>query len=149
MAVNDLLIGLAREKGSACNEVINGGAERIDIRTAIDVFEIVDLFRAHVGGGAHDFFFFALIVSLANAIFSVKLIPTAFRYIIHYVLCAFAFYLCVLFPVNTSSYASFVLIGLSLFTVVYVIVCVLISIFKSKAQQKKEKKETYKNQFSK
>ena len=95
------------------------------------------------------FFFFALIVSLANAIFSVKLIPTAFRYIIHYVLCAFAFYLCVLFPVNTSSYASFVLIGLSLFTVVYVIVCVLISIFKSKAQQKKEKKETYKNQFSK
>ena len=95
------------------------------------------------------FFFFALLVSMANAVFSVKLIPTALRYIIHYVLCAFAFYLCVLFPSNTTAYASFVFIGLSLFTVVYVLVCVLISVFKTKIQRKKEKKETYTKQFSK
>ena len=95
------------------------------------------------------FFFFALLVSMANAIFSVKLIPAAFRYIIHYILCAFAFYLCVLFPSSTTSYASFVLIGLSLFTVAYVLVCVLISIFKTKTKRTKEKKETYTKQFSK
>ena len=95
------------------------------------------------------FFFFALIVSLANAIFSVKLIPTPLRYVIHYILCGFAFYLCLLFPANTASLAGFVLIGLSLFTVAYVIVNVLISIFKSKKQRKKEKKETYTKRFSK
>ena len=95
------------------------------------------------------FFFFALIVSLANAVHSVKLIPAPLRYIIHYILCAFAFYLCVLFPVNTTSYAGFVLIGLSLFTVAYVLANVLISIFRSKKQRKQEKKETYTKRFSK
>ena len=95
------------------------------------------------------FFFFALIVSLANAVFTMKQIPTALRYIIHYLLCAFAFYLCVLFPIESIAAPSFVLIGLSLFTVIYVLACAVISIVKSKLQRKKEKQETYTAKFSK
>ena len=92
------------------------------------------------------FFFFALILSLANAVFSVKIIPSAVRYILHYILCIIAFYLCVLFPVNIPS-AGFVLVGLSLFTVIYVLISVAISVIKSKIQRSKEKKETYTKRF--
>ena len=95
------------------------------------------------------FFFFALIVSIANAILGIKQIPTVFRYIIHYLLCAFAFYLCLLFPIQSLAAPSFVLIGLSLFTVCYVIACAAIYVIKSKIQRKKEKKETYTAKFSK
>ena len=95
------------------------------------------------------FFFFALIVSIANAVFKINQIPTAMRYIIHYLLCAFAFYLCVLFPIESLAAPSFVLIGLSLFTVIYVLACAVISIVKSKLQRKKEKQETYTAKFSK
>ena len=95
------------------------------------------------------FFLFALIISLANVVFGIKQIPTALRYIIHYFLCALAFYLCVLFPIETLSAPSFVLIGLSLFTVAYVLASAAISIIKSKMQRKKENKETYTAKFSK
>ena len=95
------------------------------------------------------FFFFALLVAMANAIFAIKYIPSILRYIIHYILCGFAFYLCILFPVKTTNTVGFVLIGLSLFTVIYVLANVAISIFRSKIKRKKEKKETYTKRFSK
>ena len=95
------------------------------------------------------FFLFALIISLANTVFGIKQIHTALRYVIHYILCALAFYLCVLFPIETTSAPSFVLIGLSLFTVIYVLASAALVIIKSKIQRKKEKKETYTAKFSK
>ena len=96
------------------------------------------------------FFIFSLLVSLANAVLSVQIIPSVARRIIHYVLCAIAFYLCVLFPlVQAQTTASFIFVGLSLFTVLYVLTVVLINVIKSKNQRNKEKKETYTNQFSK
>lgn len=95
------------------------------------------------------FFFFALLISLANAVFLINLLPTAGKYILHYLLCIFAFYLCVLFPIQAAAAPGFVLIGLSLFTVAYVIVSAAISIIKAKIQRKKEKKETYTAKFSK
>ncbi len=96
------------------------------------------------------FFFFALLVSLANAVLSIKIIPSAARHIIHYVLCAIAFYLCVLFPlVQAQTTSSFIIVGLSLFTVAYVLTVAAISVIKSKKQRNKEKKETYTSQFSK
>ena len=64
------------------------------------------------------FFFFALLVSLANSILGVKLIPSALRYILHFLLCGFAFYLCVLFPlIDAGAGGSFVVVGLSAFLI--------------------------------
>ena len=96
------------------------------------------------------FFFFSLIVSLANAVLAIESLPSWSRHVIHYVLCTFAFYLCVLFPsVQANTKASFVIVGISLFTVLYVLVAAVVSIFKSKIKRNKEKKETYTKRFSK
>ena len=95
------------------------------------------------------FFFFALLVSLANSILGVKLIPSALRYILHFLLCGFAFYLCVLFPlIDAGAGGSFVVVGLSAFTLLYVIVLVVITVIKSNVTRKKEKKQDYTKRFS-
>ena len=95
------------------------------------------------------FFFFALLVSLANSILGVKPIPSALRYILHFLLCGFAFYLCVLFPlIDAGAGGSFVVVGLSAFTLLYVIVLVVITVIKSNVTRKKEKKQDYTKRFS-
>ena len=95
------------------------------------------------------FFIFSVMVSLANSILGVKAIPSALRYVLHFLLCAAAFYLCMLFPlVNAGAGGSFVVVGLSAFTLVYVIGLVIITIIKSTVTRKKEKKQDYTNRFS-
>lgn len=95
------------------------------------------------------FFFFALLVALANSLFSAKLIPAAFRYILHFLLCGFAFYLCLLFPlIEAGAGGSFVIVGLSAYILIYVIGLVLITIVKSSISRHKEKKQEYTNRFS-
>ena len=95
------------------------------------------------------FFFFALLVSLANSLLSVKLIPSAFRYILHFLLCGFAFYLCLLFPlIEAGAGGSFVIVGLSAYTLLYVIGLVVITIIKTSVTRAKDKKQDYTNRFS-
>ena len=96
------------------------------------------------------FFFFALLVSLANALLSIKKMPSAIRVILHYLLSTFAFYLCVLFPVaDTKVGAGFTVVGLSLFTVAYALGAATVCITRTSHKRNKEKKETYENRFSK
>ena len=95
------------------------------------------------------FFFFALLVALANSLFSVKHIPSAFRYILHFLLCGFAFYLCLLFPlIEAGASGSFVIVGLSAYTLLYVIGLVVITIIKVNVTRSKDKKQDYTNRFS-
>lgn len=95
------------------------------------------------------FFFFALLVAIANSLFEVKLIPSAFRYLMHFLLCGFAFYLCLLFPlIEAGASGSFVIVGLSAYTLIYVTGLVVITIIKSSISRKKEKKQNYTNRFS-
>ena len=95
------------------------------------------------------FFIFSLMVSLANSILSVKTIQGAIRYISHFFLCAVAFYLCLLVPlIDAGAGGSFVVVGLSAFTLLYVVAFVVITVVKSSLTRKKEKKQEYTNRFS-
>ena len=96
------------------------------------------------------FFFFSLIISFANALLTVKYINGVLRYIIHYLLSATAFYLCILFPsISASTGGSFAVVGLSLFTVIYALVFAVINIVRTSDRRRKEKKEEYTSRYSK
>ena len=97
------------------------------------------------------FFVFSLLFSIANAILSFEAINAPLRYFVHYLICAFAFYTCVLLPRSENNYnpAGFAIIGTVLFTVVYVITMVLISVFKSRLKKNREASVAYTAQFKK
>ncbi len=93
------------------------------------------------------FFFFSFMISVANTIFSTRAIPAALRLFIHFLISAFAFYFCLMLP--TEPTAANTLIGMTLFTVIYFIVCGLIYIFRSRYKRLSEESETYTKRFSK
>ncbi len=92
------------------------------------------------------FFIFSVCFAIANAILSIEKIYGAVRYLAHYAICAFAFYVCFLLPMN---YPSRELIGVFLFTFFYVIVMAIVGIFRSKLKKNREATATYTKQFSK
>lgn len=93
------------------------------------------------------FFVFALLFSIANAVLSLKMLHSAIRYVIHYLICVFGFYTCFLLP--TEMRASFMVTGVVIFSVVYIVIMVIIAIFKSRLRSNREKSSAYNDQFKK
>lgn len=94
------------------------------------------------------FLFFSFFVALATAIFSLKAIPAPLRLLIHYALCAFAFFVCVLLPVKNAN-DGFVLVGIVLFTLLYAIVAACVAFFSSRYKRLNEETAEYKKHFTK
>ena len=92
------------------------------------------------------FFLFSLLLSVANSIRSIKNINSALGYVIHYVICVFAFYTCFILP-DADISDSNTLTGLIIFTVVYVIVMALIAFFKARLRANREDDTKYTKQF--
>ena len=92
------------------------------------------------------FFVFSVLFALANAILSIKTIHAAVRYFLHYIICVFGFYSCIMLPVSPTNAAA--LIMSFLFTFFYVIVMVIIAVFKSRLKRNRETTVTYTKQFS-
>ena len=97
------------------------------------------------------FFVFSILFAAANAVLTIEKINGPLRYFIHYVICAFAFYTCVLLPRSENSVnpSSFAIIGVVFFTLIYVIVMVIIAAFRSRLRKNREVSAAYTSQFKK
>lgn len=93
------------------------------------------------------FFMFSLLFSAANSIRSIKQLNVALGYVIHYIICVFAFYACFLLPVDMRP--SFMVTGIVIFTLLYVIVAFFTAIFSAKLRANRDKSVRYTNQFKK
>ena len=93
------------------------------------------------------FYLFSLLLAAANALWSVKAIPTPLRVILHYLICLFGFYTCFTLPMAMASRTIFV--GIVLFTLLYALVAGMIALFRSRLQANREQVATYEKQFKK
>lgn len=94
------------------------------------------------------FFLFSLMFSCANSLLATKSFPSFPRHLLHYFITVFAFLLCILLPAtNAKTGASFIVVGLSAFTLVYLFILVIISVIKSSVAKRRNKKEAYENLF--
>ena len=92
------------------------------------------------------FFVFSLLFAIANTILSIKQLNGALRYILHYVICVFGFYSCLILPSAPTTGGAIIMAVL--FTFVYVIVMAIIGLFKAKLKKNREVTDTYTKQFS-
>lgn len=92
-------------------------------------------------------FLFALLFSIANTIRSSTGIHSVLRHILHYLITVFAFYACFMLPVDMRQ--SFMITGVIIFTVAYLIVIGIIAIFSARLKANREKNTVYSNQFNK
>ena len=93
------------------------------------------------------FFVFSMLFGVANTILSIDAIPSALRYVLHYVICIFAFYTCLILPYSSTVGAAIVIC--IAFSFLYAIVMVIIGIFRSNLKKNREATATYTKQFSK
>ena len=96
------------------------------------------------------FLLFSFIFSIAHSLLQFKAIPSVIRYILHYTITAFAVAIAILYPANPEqSDTAFMVVGLSLFTVLYAIILIAIAIVKAIIARKKDKEIIYLKKFSK
>ncbi len=93
------------------------------------------------------FFLFSLLASIANAIRAIKKLNGALRWICHYAIIAFGFYTCFMLPVDMRP--SFMITGIVIFTVGYLIVYGARAVLLSRFRRKSEDTAEYKSQFKK
>ncbi len=98
------------------------------------------------------FFVFALLLSLANSLWTIPKISGALRLILHYIITLFAFYACFLLPASNSDNpmrASAIIVGLVIFTLLYFAIFGIVMAFRSKFKTNLQKSETYQKQYRK
>ena len=93
------------------------------------------------------FFVFSLLWASADALRSIKTINAVLGRVLHFIICAFAFYSCFMLPVNMGG--ARVLTGTVIFSMVYWIAVGLKSFFGSRLRRNREATETYVGQFKK
>ena len=93
------------------------------------------------------FFLFSLLLSIANLIRSIKTLNSAIGYVIHYIICIFAFYSCFMLPDNNLQDSTLVT-GLIIFTFGYVIVMALTAFFKARLKANRTPNTAYTKQFN-
>lgn len=102
------------------------------------------------GSRIYFFFLFSLMFSSANAILKIDSVSSFLRRILHYFITVLAFLFCILLPAtNEKTGASFIVVGLSALTLIYVLIFVAISAIKASLSRKRNKKEEYQKHFSK
>lgn len=93
------------------------------------------------------FFVFALVFSIANTILKLGSINSVIRYILHFVAIGLDVYFCLLMPAGMTG--SKVVVGIAFYSIGYLIVMAIRSLFRSKLKANLEKTEEYKRQFKK
>ena len=92
------------------------------------------------------FFVFSLLLSLANALLSIEKIHLALRYIFHYAISTFGFWVCFCVP-NKMNFSR-TLVGIVIFTLIYAIIMCIIGIFKRRFKKVQKSEKKYEKQFS-
>ncbi len=93
------------------------------------------------------FFVASLLFSLANAVLRISKLHGAMKFIIHYLLTVFAFCACMMLPISPDG--STMLVGIALFSLLYLIIVGIVALFKSRYKRKTETRAEYTSQFSK
>ncbi len=93
------------------------------------------------------FFVASVLISTANAIFSLPKINTVLRFAIHYIISAFAFASCFLLPIAPIASTTFTV--MALFTVVYIIGATIFAFFRARYKKKNAEISDYKSKFQK
>lgn len=93
------------------------------------------------------FFLASILFAFANGVLKLDKLHGAARILIHYLLSLFAFYACILLPI--SPVGSTLLVGILLFTLLYVVIMALAALFKSRYRARLDQKSDYKPQFKK
>ena len=118
------------------------------IYTAIVAILNTDAHEILVDGVRIMFFFiFSLLFSLANLIYRIKSFSSAIRLLLHYLITAFACYVCLFLPASLTP--SGILVGIVLFSITYFIFVGALAIILSARKKHLEKKEVYEKKFSK
>ncbi|MBE6546404.1 MAG: hypothetical protein E7668_03045 [Ruminococcaceae bacterium] len=92
-------------------------------------------------------FVFSVLAMLAQTLYRYKALNGAARLFLHYAILALAFYLCFLLPASMT--ASQVLIGLTVFTLIYALVMGLSALFLRRLRKNAAREEIYQSQFKK
>ena len=92
------------------------------------------------------FFVFSCLLAIANAILSIKKIHTALRYIIHYTIFIFSFWVCFCVPNKMDS--TKIIIGITLATLGYTVTMLLIAFFRKRLLKSKAEPQKYEKQFN-
>ena len=93
------------------------------------------------------FFVAALLFSLANAFLGLTKLHGALRSVVHYLLTVFAFCTCMMLPISPEG--STMLVGIAIFTLLYLVIAGILALFRSRYRKKSEKTTEYSSQFSK
>ena len=93
------------------------------------------------------FFLFSLIFAIANSILKITSINSVIRYILHFAAIGLDVYFCLLMPADMQG--SKIVVGIAFYTVIYLIIMAIRSIFRTKLRANLEKTEEYKRQFKK
>lgn len=93
------------------------------------------------------FLVFSFLIALANGILKIGAISAYLRRALHFAICGIALYLCLLLPINPT--ASYIIIGISLYTVFYFAGLGIISFYRSRYKKESEKSKEYTKHFSK
>ena len=92
------------------------------------------------------FFVFALLVSFATSLLSLDKPSKKLLGVLHYVITLFAFYTCFMLPLSMR--ASGILVGLVIYTLVYLATVGAIVLFKSRYRKNTENSQKYEKQYS-
>ena len=113
---------------------------------ALQLVNITDSDAAVEAGRVLLFFVFSLLLSIANALFTIEKIHLALRYVIHYVILTFGFWTCFCLPNKMNS--SRTLVGIVIFSIAYIIVMAIVEIFSRRLRKAQKPEKKYEKQFS-
>lgn len=112
----------------------------------LQVTNVTDAEVAIEAGRVLLFFVFSLLLSIANALLTVEKIHLALRYVFHYVITAFGFWVCFCIP-NKMNFSR-TIVGMVIFSIVYVIIITVVGIFSRRLKKTKAQEKSYEKQFS-
>ena len=92
-------------------------------------------------------FIFSALAAMAQALRRITALHSALRGVLHYLILTMAFYLCFLLP--ASMRAAQILIGVFVFSIVYLIVAGIVALFRARFRKNAEEAEVYTNRFKK
>lgn len=93
------------------------------------------------------FLVFSVLLASANSLLSIERLSAALRIFLHYIITAFAFYVCFMLTQNMRT--SVMIVGLVIFTVIYFAIMGIVAAFKSRYRKNLEKAQKYQKQYSK
>ena len=93
------------------------------------------------------FFVASILFAMANGVFKLEKMHVAAKFILHYIFTLFAFWTCMLLPLELEG--STAIVGVALFSVLYLVVTLVVSLIKSRYKKNADADAEYTPQYKK